>query len=157
MSIEFDFGIPYVDLKPSNRIFIQEHPMSCGVACVRQILLDEGLETNETEIRDLTNFDEVFGTEAKSLAKTLNRIHPRTEFNGGSLRKEDFEALVRTGTWIARLKMIRGAHFVIIDGVDDDLVQVRDPSGIEGKLPKEVFLELWTMGVNQTVYRLRNL
>ncbi len=157
MPLEFDLGIPYVESKPSNRIFLQEHPMSCGVACVRQILLDEGIETDETEIRDLTKFDQVFGTEVKSLAQTLNRIHPRTEFNGGSLRKEDFDALVRTGTWIARLKMIRAAHFVIIDGVENDLVIIRDPSGIVGKLRKEDFLELWTIGINQTVYRLRNL
>jgi RHS repeat-associated protein len=157
--------VPYTNHTTSSRMISQEHPMSCGVACVRQFLQENGVKISESNlITELgINFDPITGTDAKSLSQLLNKYHPsRTTFQGGSLMPENFDALNRRGSWIARIKVSKDiTHFVIVDGVKDGNVLTRDPwgysspsigEGLEGEIPLSKFMDYWLKGRLQAVF-----
>jgi ABC-type bacteriocin/lantibiotic exporter with double-glycine peptidase domain len=142
-------------------MFGQELPMSCGAACARQLLSDKGINTTESIIRELANFEPEYGIDASSLANALNKLSPESQFRGGSVPPEAFEALNKRGAWIARVKPSSGAHFVIVDGVDNNNVLIRDPwedvapgvgNGLEAKIPVSEFMDYWNRGINQAVF-----
>ncbi|NER49475.1 MAG: hypothetical protein F6J92_22825 [Symploca sp. SIO1A3] len=169
MSQDFHDGrqgvrLPYRNQIPSRRIVCQELQMSCGAACVRQLLSDEGIEVAESVIRAEAEFSSEWGTEVGNLAKALTQLHPNTLYRGGGVVPGAFESLNRTGSWIARVKPITGPHFIIVDGVKDELVQIRDPwgplapgigQGWVAKLALSDFFDYWRLGINQAVFRTK--
>jgi len=161
-------NLPWVSVKPSSSIGNQEFPMSCGPACARQILQDRGLNFPEADVGTIACFNEDTGTSPEHLANALNKLDSNSTFVDGIPNtptiKEAFDALNSTGPWIAVIKLGKGQnHFVIVDGIDNGLVKIRDPwgkngpgsgLGLEGTVKVEDFMELWKMSKNTTVFRI---
>jgi RHS repeat-associated protein len=157
-------GLPYTNQVPSDRMLGQELPMSCGAACARQLLRDRGIDVAESNIRDLAKYTERYGTEPSTLRDALNELHPSGQFKGGGVSPDDLDVL-KNGSFIARLKSPNGSHFVIVDGVKDGKVFIRDPwplngvtgngSGTEGEMSLSKFMDYWNKGINQVVYPTR--
>lgn len=158
-------GMDYKQWKPSNRMVAQEQPMSCGAACARQLLADAGIDITEAEIRELAGTSWT-GTDAGQLARALNRVHPGGDYRGGSPSNvtsptETLRALAENGPFIAFTRTAHGLHSVIVDGIEDGLVKIRDPwgasgfgggQGIEGVVELNQFLDYWKSGIHQVVF-----
>jgi Peptidase C39 family len=164
--------LPYKIYKSSSRIASQLKPMSCGIACVRQFLTDSGVKLSESAIikeinkfENLENFDPKTGAALKQLELALNALHPDTQFNSGMVDPAQLNSLNRNGSWIAMLRSHRGGlHYVIVDGITDGNVLIRDPwgakapgrgNGIEAELPISTFLDYWTPTYNAGVFPKR--
>jgi predicted double-glycine peptidase len=65
----------YKRSEPSSSMVRQELPMSCGAACVRQLLRDAGADVSEATIRDLASFHPEFGMPLEGLRDALNELH----------------------------------------------------------------------------------
>lgn len=154
--------IPYVNVKPAPNMVSQELPMSCGPACVRQVLADEGIIVTEAQVRAaVPRFNAELGTDAESLAQGAQT------FRSGPVRGGTFEAEgapvdpARLPTpWIARLKPGTGPHYVIVDEVGESAVAIRDPwgaaapgpgQGMSGTITREAFDELWRNAIQKAV------
>lgn len=137
----------------------QEHELSCGAACVRQLLLDGGIDVPEPRIRELAGFHpQLGGTIADGLRSALEALHVGHRYAAGAADVRDFEKLLRR----APLIVLLGKHWVILDRVERGLVHVRDPAGLagdetgagfEGVLARDVFDLQWTRGIHQVVFR----
>ena len=132
--------------------------MSCGAACVRQILLDAGIHVPEAKIRELAGFHPVFGIWADGVASALEKLHAGQRYVATSVDLGSAGLLFRCAPFIALL----GKHWVIIDRVEVKLVYVRDPAGlpgsdgavgVEGVLRREIFDDRWLRGIHQAVFR----
>jgi predicted double-glycine peptidase len=133
--------IPYEIYAPSNRMVSQLQPMSCGLACVRQMLKDSGVKVTESEIIKMLSkapfgidhFKPQEGTVVEQLQFVINQLHPDHKFISGSVEPGAFNALNKRGSWIAMLgsnsKNIPN-HYVIVDGMKGDNVLIRDPWGL---------------------------
>jgi len=147
-------GLPYNKSIVTSLMVSQELPMSCGPACVRQLLKDAGLEISEETIRKLSKFDPKYGTGAHDLANALNKLFKQENlYQGGGVDPEAFNALINRGPWIARVKLSTGPHFVIVDGIKDNQVLIREPwgsnspgigNGLAGEIDIDVFKEYWS-------------
>jgi len=156
-------GLPYSKSTVSPSMVSQELPMSCGPACARQLLKDAGVEIAEETVRKLSKFDPEYGTQASDLADALNMLFkPKNLYQGGGVDPDAFNALVNRGSWIARVKLPSSPHFVIVDGVKDDKVLIRDPwgsnspgigNGLAGEIDIDVFKEYWRRGIHQIVFK----
>ena len=156
-------GLPYSKCIITSKMVSQELPMSCGPACVRQLLKDAGLDISEEMIRTLSKFKPQFGTQASDLANALNKLLKQEDlYQGGSVEPEAFDALVKRGSWIARVKLSTGPHFIIVDGIKDDKVLIREPwnshvpksgNGLACEIDREVFKEYWRRGIHQVVFK----
>ncbi len=142
---------------------VQELEMSCGAACIRQLLLDDGISHPEAFIRRQTDFNDNLGISVESIASTLNKLNQCQLYRGGGVAESAFEALNLTGAWIVRVKPPTGSHYIIVDGMDKELVLIRDPWGLKApgsgdgliaKLALTDFLEYWRKGINQVVFRV---
>ncbi|MEM8931188.1 MAG: RHS repeat-associated core domain-containing protein [Acidobacteriota bacterium] len=132
----------------TSDMVVQQLEHSCGAACARQLLADEGIDVSESLLRR-TGFDpnpgKTQGMYPGGVAENLNRLASERgldmEFVGrfdpdflpGGNHMTDPEAFVRAafeGTggqpFIAR----QGGHFVIADRFADGMVHLRDPSGL---------------------------
>jgi ABC-type bacteriocin/lantibiotic exporter with double-glycine peptidase domain len=156
-------GLPYSKSIITSSMVSQELPMSCGPACTRQLLKDAGLDISEEMIRTLSKFNPKFGTQASDLAYALNKLFEQENlYQGGGVEPEAFNALVNRGSWIARVKLSTGPHFVIVDEIKDDKVLIRDPwsshspgsgNGLACEIDIEVFKEYWRRGIHQVVFK----
>ena len=138
--------------------------MSCGAACVRQLLRDEGIDLEESVIREPTDFTPESGISSESLASALSKLNPKKNYRGGGVAPEAINALMKTGSWIARVKPSSGAHYILVDKIEKEVVFVRDPwglqspgrgQGLEAQLILSDFVELWTRGINQVVFEVK--
>jgi predicted double-glycine peptidase len=139
----------------------QEHELSCGPACVRQILLDNGVEEAESTIRELCGFDPERGSWEDGLAAALQEMSGQN-YGRGQVGPDDWSYLFRRVPFIAMLKPRTGLHWVIVDEVAEDVVHIRDPWGIpeednmhgfEGIMKRGEFDNLWRLSYNRAVYR----
>ncbi len=137
--------------------------MSCGPACVRQLLLERGIDKTEKEIRKITDFTPDDGTREPSLAAALRTLDNAGAYHAGCVDPADFEQLVMRAPFLVLLKPASGEHWVIVDGMDGQLVLIRDPAGmsgdeddtrgLEGTMKREVFDELWRLAIHRVVFR----
>lgn len=160
-------GIPYVRSWPSRAMVNQERLDSCAAACGRQLLRELGHRVGESAIREVGGYVEGFGMTAENLARTLNAFQDGVHFvGGGGPGPEHLDTLTATGCWIARVKPAKGAHMILVDGVDRSrgIVWVRDPwgasgpgsdMGLEALVSLADFLELWRRGLHNAVWRYR--
>jgi hypothetical protein len=156
-------GLPYSKSTVTPSMVCQELPMSCGPACARQLLKDAGLEIAEETVRKSSKFDPKYGTQASDLADALNMLFKQEKlYQGGGVDPEAFNALVYRGSWIARVKLPSCPHFVLVDGVKDDKVLIRDPwgsnspgtgNGLAGEINIDIFKEYWRRGIHQVVFK----
>lgn len=161
--------LPWVNVKSSESIHAQELQMSCGVACGKTLLADRGLDFTEAEIRAIAKFDEDYGISPDNLAEVLNKLDPNSKLVSGipdaDSIDETFKILNSTGPWVAGISLPKNNHFVIIDGVENGLVKIRDPwgvnglgsiFGVEGTVKYDDFLRLWRNALNKAVFRIPN-
>jgi ABC-type bacteriocin/lantibiotic exporter with double-glycine peptidase domain len=138
----------------------QALPMSCGAACVRQLLLDAGMDIAESALREEAHFDPVSGIDGRALALVLERHLGPSRYAAGSVPPDQLELLARTVPFLALVRA-PGRHWIIVDGLDEEHVYVRDPAGpetasvgLEGTMSRGVFLDRWRRAINGAVYRL---
>ncbi|MDJ1496820.1 hypothetical protein QNI19_28050 [Cytophagaceae bacterium DM2B3-1] len=158
----------YINYDVTDEMVCQEHPMSCVQACVRQLLKDAGINTSEKDLTKASSFSEQYGTDFKDIVPILNELHPNRKFDAGSPAIGDKEpeeiAIILTKVkkiWIARLKPTTGpAHSVIVDGIENNIVTLRDPwgngvgtqKGAVGTMTLQNFCKLWTKGINYSIW-----
>lgn len=150
----------YLRKAPSKRMVRQEHPLSCGAACARQLLLDDGIDRPEAEIRELAMFaPELGGIFCSPLAAGLDQLGGGRRYRGGVIDPSWHDVLFASAPFVAMLV----DHWVIVDHVDAQTVQIRDPAGLpetddaagfEGVMRRDDFDELWAIGIHQAVFRL---
>lgn len=137
--------------------------MSCGAACARQLLLDEGVDITEIEIRTVSGFTESLGTEARPLAEALSLLDKPNRYSGGAVMPDDLDALLANAPFIALLKIGNEKHWLIVDGVTNDELLLRDPAGTvdypalgaECTVFRGDFEAAWLRAVHGTVFRIR--
>lgn len=87
--------------------------------------------------------------------------HPRLAHAAGSIDPDALSRLALAGAWIARVKTLSGRyHTVIVDGMREEIVSVRDPwgltgpgsgSGTEATIRLDDPLEHWRFGIHQAI------
>lgn len=118
----------------------QQIEYSCGAACGRQLLQDEGVEVSEAALRE-TCFMPERGVIAEDIATNLNRATGNQpglsgHFVGGTLPWENLpaEALQQFADSMGQKSFMANTagHWVIVDRVADGTVSLRDPWGLAG-------------------------
>lgn len=124
----------YDEWEETDDMVVQEEPNSCGAACVRQLLRDQGVEVAEELLREHSLPSGA--TTARHLKQALvDRGFDPDRILAGAVRElptlEQFESFAElVGTPFLSLQ---GGHWVIVDGVtDDEVVELRDPWGLNG-------------------------
>jgi ABC-type bacteriocin/lantibiotic exporter with double-glycine peptidase domain len=138
----------------------QELPMSCGAACVRQLLLDTGVDVSEAAIRELVGFHPELGMLIEGLRDALNDLHAATgAYECGTAKKEQFDMFAHVVPFIALVRT-PSRHFLIVDEISLGDVRVRDPAGTPagpsvgaiGWMDRQAFVERWTRASNGVVF-----
>jgi len=126
-------GLRYSSEQAISMMVNQETAATCVVACVRQLLIDEGVTISETTLADVVGVLADEGSTADSAARTLSELHPRLSFVGGALSFDQLPIFFRRDPWIAFLRTDHGrVHSIIVDGCDEAFVRLRDPWGLTG-------------------------
>lgn len=127
-------GLRYVTEEPTDVMVNQEGLYTCVVACARQLLRDAGVEKSESELTERIAVMEGSGSTPGPTGIALSELHPTLRYLGGSVDPDaDLPVLFRRDPWIAYVRTDMGRiHAVIVDGLDGELVQVRDPWGLAG-------------------------
>jgi hypothetical protein len=154
-------GLRYIREVASSRMVNQEHTFSCVIACARQLLRDAGEDASEAELIESIGVREGFGSELESAAAVLSERHPRLTYVAGSIDPDAVAELVRRDPWIARVKTLSGRyHTVIVDGLREDILTVRDPWGLSGPgsgsgtvatILLDHFREHWRFGIHEAI------
>ena len=111
----------------------QQGPFTCVAACVRQLLLDAGIDRSEDDLLAEIGYYEGVGCEAFDIESVINRWHTRLDYKSGNLIDPDTTLYLSRDPWIAILLTDRGSrHSVIVDGGDRSEIHVRDPWGLNG-------------------------
>ncbi len=131
--------------------------MSCGAACARQWLQDQGIPCSEEAVRSASGFTATEGIYGRSLADGLNEIHPTGGYRYGSAPSQ-LTKLVQRAPFLAMLD----SHWVIVDGeTSPGVLGLRDPEplpgrpsvGSEGTMTVADFEDAWARGCYQVVFR----
>ncbi|WP_437631770.1 cysteine peptidase family C39 domain-containing protein [Sorangium sp. So ce854] len=138
----------------------QELPMSCGAACVRQLLLDAGIDVPESALREAAGFHADFGITLDGLRDAFAVYHPGAAYQHGTVWPEHLDRLASAVPFIALLRT-PSRHFVIIDEVGHAEVRVRDPAGADedpsigavAVMDRGVFLERWRQAHHGVIFR----
>lgn len=155
-------ALKYLEVLSRNMV-AQEHNMSCGAACIRQLAKDNGIEMTEASIRELAGTTELFGTTDLGIELALRDIFKDKEIealtylqNPNEIMPEIITQISENGSWIASIHPFGGKkHAVIIDKVIDSKVYIKDPwplegigkgSGVEAIVDLEEFSKLWLRG-----------
>jgi hypothetical protein len=128
---------------------------------VWQLLRDAGHDVSEADLIERIGVEEGFGSELESAAAVLSKRHPGLINAAGSIDPDAVAELVRRDPWIARVRTLSGRyHTVIVDGLHDGVLAVRDPwglsgpgsgSGTEATIRLDDFLEHWRFGIHQVI------
>lgn len=126
-------GLSYSSEEPTAEMVNQGSIATCVVACVRQLLLDAGVEFSEADLTERIGLLDESGSTGESAARILTELHPRLVYLGGSLPLEQLSLFFRRDPWIAFLRTDSGrVHSVIVDNCAGKVVHVRDPWGLSG-------------------------
>jgi len=126
-------GLRYASELATSEMVNQNTVATCVVACIRQLLIDSGIEVSERMLAEAVGILDGDGSTAESAARTLTELHPRLAYVGGCLPFEQLSVFFRRDPWVAFLRTDSGrVHSVIVDGFDGSLVRVRDPWGLTG-------------------------
>lgn len=150
----------YQRREPSTRMVRQELPTSCGAACVRQILLDAGIDVPEAVLREAAGYDAAFGITLDGLRDAFAAHHPGATYQHGTVWPEHLDGLASAVPFIVLLRT-PSRHFVIIDEVGPAEVHVRDPAGADedpsagavAVMDRGVFLERWKQARHGVIFR----
>jgi ABC-type bacteriocin/lantibiotic exporter with double-glycine peptidase domain len=139
--------------------------MSCGAACVRQLLLDADIDVPEATIRESAHFDPVsdaqVGIRLHGLADALQAHHPGASYRHGAVPESELDRLADAVPFIVLLRT-PSKHFVIVDEVGPTEIRVRDPAGTDedpsvgatGVIDRTDFIERWKRAFSGTLFRV---
>jgi len=155
-------GLRYLTEEATPDMVNQEQSHSCQAACARQLLKDAGMDISEPELLGRIGYLEEWGTTTAGTAGALDELHPRLGYAGGAVDPAVAAILFQRDPWIASLRTDRGTvHAVIVDGLDGDVVRVRDPWGLTGPgsgtgtratIKLTNFMEHWHWALNNVVF-----
>ena len=108
----------------------QELPLSCGAACARELLRRGGFIHGEDAVREAASYcvmgipslDGIFETGIQEAMNTLGGA----DWRGGSLPQAFGRIRELIGTAAPMFVMLE-AHWVLVEGIIDDDVQILDP------------------------------
>ena len=148
-----------IDEIAARDVVQQQDNLSCGPACGEMLLGDRGINgANQSLIAAETGVP----VSAEDLAIALNILDATSSrfWLGGTIslpgatNYEIVEVLISTGSWAAILweTLAELGHIVIVDGLDDTKIMIRDPwNATKYKMELEEFLNYWNL---QAVYSL---
>jgi predicted double-glycine peptidase len=155
-------GLRYITEEPTATMVNQELSYSCQAACARQLLSDAGVQISEKQLLAKMGYVDGYGTTAAGTAAVLDELHPRLGYAGGAVDPEGASILFNRDPWIASLRTDRGTiHTVIVDNLEGDVVQVRDPwgqsgpgsgTGSQATIMLNDFMEHWHWALNNGVF-----
>lgn len=82
-------------------MFPQEHPLSCGAACARQLLADAGVLVTEADVRTRAGFQEDIGIFADHLGLAMTALDPGRAYRGAAVDPESLPGLLRGAPFLA--------------------------------------------------------
>ncbi|MDQ2717144.1 MAG: cysteine peptidase family C39 domain-containing protein [Chloroflexota bacterium] len=139
-----DQRLPY---DPSGSYYKQLQPGSCIASCDRMILSDAGIDLPEAYIRDAANIDANDGGLLSDNPDALQSLGLPTQYTFEQNVSIDELTTATNGGRPAIASISTGvpggAHAVVIDGVENGEVLIRDPLGESYKVSIENFLKLW--------------
>ena len=158
-------GLRYLVEASTSGMVNQEHDDSCTIACVRQLLKDASLDLAESDLIARIGVVVGFGSTADDAARVPDELHPGLGYRGGAVNPGAIRILFGRDPWIAFLQTDRRTiHSVIVDGLNGDIVSLRDPWGLSGPgsesgtratIRLSDFLEHWHWAINNVIYPYR--
>ena len=142
---------PVIEEVPDPRAIQQQTALSCGSACGEMLLKSRGFDNiNQTQIERFATSP----TWPELLADALNQLQlaGRGKWVGNFVSFSSFDGLNATGSWVAVLRDLgaRIGHMVIVDGIENDTVLIRDPwEATKYRMTVSDFLQYWN---GQAVY-----
>ena len=123
--------------------------MSCGAACWRQLLLDQGITVDESVLRDEAGYDETYGIVLEYLLEAMQQRCPSWDYAGGTI--DPAEVTFVKPPFIVVMKK----HYQIVDSLDAHSVSLRDPApahpnaptGSEVTMARRDFDDAWRGGI----------
>lgn len=101
--------------------------MSCGAACWRQLLLEEGVVIDEATLRSEAGFDATFGIVLDDLRDAMNQRSPSHSYLGGTM-----DEMAKVTSIQPPFIVVMKKHFLIVDALDGNTVTLRDPAPAPG-------------------------
>ena len=113
--------------QPKGRVEGQLTETSCVAASCRMLLQDHGTNVVETHLREALATDEL-GARISDAPAVLRQFGlPRPYTYRDDLAMADLQEATKRGAAIVFLKVPKlGAHALLVDGIEDDLVLIRD-------------------------------
>ncbi len=124
--------------------------MSCGAACWRQLLRDQGVEIDEATLRDEAGYDATCrGILLVVLLDAMRKRSPSCDYVGGTIDASEVGSV--TPPFLVVIKN----HYLIVDALDDVTVTLRDPApaavadtcGSEVTMERSAFDRAWRGGI----------
>ena len=144
-----DGGFPdsqRVAYDPVGTSFRQNYDGSCAAASTRMILDDAGIEVPEAYIRNVADVDAMQGGYLSKIPDALNELglqNPPYTY-GTNLTIDDLTNATSTGdSAIVSIDAAGGPHAVVVDGIDNGMVLIRDPAGSDYQVTVADFIKLW--------------
>jgi WXG100 family type VII secretion target len=135
--------LPY---DPEGELIPQSYDGSCVASSCRMVLNDNGIEVPEAYVRDAANVDAIEGGYLKDVPDALNELGLDTTYTYEPNLTID-ELGTATADGDSAIVSVRfpggGLHSVVVDGIEDDMVLIRDPAGSTYKITVEDFLQQW--------------
>src|SRR5207249_4221722 len=86
-------GLRYLAEQAAPEMENQELSHSCQAACARQLLNDAGVDIAEADLLAKIGYHEGYGTTAERTAAVLSELHPKWDYDGGSVPEEGLAIL----------------------------------------------------------------
>lgn len=130
--------------EPKCGFIEQIHEGSCLAACEKMILRDNGIEVSEAYVRAVTGVDAIDGGYLRDVPNALNKLgldKPYTYETDLSI--DELDTATEDGAAIISVNFRGGLHALVIDGVEDDMVLIRDPARSTYKVTIQDFKQQW--------------
>ena len=134
--------------QPNGKLLGQGNESSCVAACVRMLLADEGSEQPEAFIRQALKAED--GAFLSALPETLKSFGSGRAFQyRRDLTEQELRAAASRGVVVAYVSPVGkdAGHALLLDGITDDGVLIRDPlpenQGTAYRVSLADFLEVW--------------
>jgi hypothetical protein len=149
-SLALDGGFPKeqrLPYEPKGALIRQIYQESCVASSSRMILSDGGLARPEAYVRAVADVDCEEGGYLSNIPKALSILGLTTAYRyEAGLTLEQLEAAVaheKSGIVSINSPVGRRPHAIVVDGITDGMVLIRDPLGEAYKVTIEDFLCLW--------------
>ena len=135
--------LPY---DPEGDLIPQSYSGSCVASSCRMVLSDSGIDVPEAYVRSTANVDAIEGGYLKDVPEALNKLGLDTPYTyGTNLTIDELGTATANGDLaIASVSFPGGGlHAVVVDGVEDGMVLIRDPAGSTYEVTIQDFLQQW--------------